>query len=242
MQPPIDRESNKQFMGLVDFAQTLTSSGLQRERTLERSQKIFRKAALITDNRIKDVLTQLDTMSEEEREFMRPKCSDGCSHCCYQWVRSTATEVFAVSEYIRANWSPEQVGELLVRCQSYREEFQRHPAGSMFSLACPILDGNLCPVYDVRPFICRGCNSMDVQKCAEGREDPNSGVAIPIIMPVLMSAGAVRQGIQMGLEAVGYRPTELVFALALQTALTSADVADRFFSGEDVFANDVIPV
>ncbi len=238
----LEIEPNAEFQGLIDFARTITAGGLGRERTPERSQKLFRKAALMTDKSIRDFLTLLDRMSPKEREEKRPKCVSGCAHCCYQWVRVTALEVIAVSASIRDTWSPEEIEALVGHLEAYREEFRSMAPGSLFSMRCPLLnEENNCRVYESRPFICRGANSMDASFCEQARLNPNEGAQVPTIMPVLYSAGAIRQGIFLGLQDAGYRDGELVLALALQTALRQQDAAERFFAGENVFKDDVIP-
>ena len=241
MHPGQENDPNVQLAGLYEFSRAITSGALGRERTVERTNKLFRKAALITDNWIKEVLKSIETFPEDQREVMSPKCDLGCAHCCYHWVRATVPEVFAAADYIRANWSPEDLDALLESCREYRAKFMEQEPGKLYSLACPLLKDEKCPIYDVRPFICRGCCSMDAQRCLEGKDDPNSGVTIPTIMPVLMSASAVRQGMQAGLMDAGYRTPEVVFGLALETTLLDPTVPERYFAGEPVFQNDSAP-
>jgi hypothetical protein len=241
MHPGQENDPNVQFAGLFEFSRAITSGAIGREQTLERSTKLFRKAALIADKRIAEVLEGVKAFPLDQQEAMSPKCYLGCAHCCYQWVRATVPEVFAAAEFIRANWSAEEIDALLVRCREYRAIFGEQVIGQLFSLACPLLKDDKCPIYDVRPFSCRGCCSMDAQKCLEGKEDPNSGVMIPTIMPVLMSATAIRQGMQFGMMDAGYMTQEVVFALGLETTLADPTVPERFFAGEPVFQNDISP-
>jgi hypothetical protein len=39
---------------------------------------------------------------------------------------------------------------------------------------CPLLERGLCTAYELRPFTCRGCNSLDASDCRKGfaRRDP----------------------------------------------------------------------
>jgi hypothetical protein len=121
----------------------------------------------------------------------------------------------------------------------YRREHEKLAAGELSAIACPLLVDNLCSVYEVRPFICRGCNSTNVDACKQGMEDPHSGVMIPVIMPIMTAAAAVRVGMRAGLADASLQPSEVVFGLALQTSLLVPDAAERYFSGEDVFHGDV---
>jgi len=230
---------SKEMTGLSDYARMATANGLSREKTSQKSGQIFRKAALVTDTRLKEILSALDTMSPEQREANRPKCSYGCAYCCYQWVRCTAMEVFVVADHIRATWPEEKVSELISALALYRIEFQKIPPNTISSLCCPLLVDNVCSVYEVRPFICRGCNSLDVEACRLGMLDPEGGTMIPVAAPLITVAGAMRTGIGNGLRDAGLQSVELAFGLALETALTVPDAADRYFAGESVFEGDV---
>jgi Fe-S-cluster containining protein len=225
------------FEGLADYARTVIASALGREATPQRAVQVFRKAALVTDSNIRERLKALDRMSLEDRSKNALECSAGCAYCCYQWVRCTVPEVLAVAAFIREHWTEAQIAELLADSVEYRARFKAMPEGKIFALGCPLLRNNMCSVYEVRPFICRGCNSMDAEKCREGVEDPNNTL-IPVAMPLVHTAGAIRRGMTQGIGDAGFNANELVFALALQTALSVADAGDRFFAGEDVFAGD----
>lgn len=225
------------FEGLADYARTVIASALGREATPQRAVQVFRKAALVTDSNIRERLKALDRMSIQDRQKSALACSAGCAYCCFQWVRCTLPEVLAVAAFIREHWTEEQIAELLADCVIYRSSFKAMPEGKIFALGCPLLRNNMCSVYEARPFICRGCNSMDAEKCRQGVEDPNNTL-IPVAVPLVQTAGAIRRGMTQGLEDAGFNSHELVFALALQTALSTSDAGDRFFAGEDVFARD----
>jgi hypothetical protein len=82
---------------------------------------------------------------------------------------------------------------------------------------------------------------MDMQKCAEGKADPNGETLIPVVMPIVEAAAAVRQGLVQGVGDLGLTRYEVVFALALQTLLSDPTAADRLLAGEDIFAADRAP-
>jgi hypothetical protein len=229
--------NSKALNGLAEYSRTVIGNAVRREPTPQKMVQVFRKAALITDANIREKLAIVERLPPEQQIGRTLACGPGCAYCCYQWVRCTVPEVLAVAEYIRQNWIAPEIETLIVDLGRYREEFTSKPKGSLFALPCPLLRDNMCSVYGVRPFICRGCNSLDVEKCAEGVVNPLETL-IPVAMPLVNIAAAIRQGITQGIGDVGLPNKELVFALALATALQIPDAGTRYLAGENVFISD----
>ncbi|MDA8212708.1 MAG: YkgJ family cysteine cluster protein [Clostridia bacterium] len=97
-------------------------------------------------------------------------CNKGCSYCCYSLMLSTAIEAEYIRQYIKADFTEEQKNELLSYLRSnYDPEysFKRlyeldekglNIAGKEYLkkiLPCPFLKGDVCLIYEVRPFACR---------------------------------------------------------------------------------------
>jgi hypothetical protein len=230
---------NKEMLGFKEYARTATSNGLARERSARKGEQIFRKAALVTDAKLRTILDQLERLKPGDEH--RPKCSYGCAYCCYQWVRCAVPEALAVVAHIRQTWPQERIEQLITALADYRIEFDKIPPNTISSLCCPVLVDNVCSVYEVRPFICRGCNSQDVEACRIGMEDPEGGIMIPVITPLIAAAGAMRAGMGEGLRDSGLESHDVVFGLAMETALTQPDAIDRYYAGEAVFAKDIAP-
>lgn len=97
-----------------------------------------------------------------------PDCAKGCSHCCYQGtVQVTAPEVMALSEFIRRTWDPIGLAALRARIRARRESIEglSGPAICNRRDPCVLLENGLCSVYPVRPLLCAGFLSFDVEAC-----------------------------------------------------------------------------
>ena len=227
--------------GLLAFAMTATQTALSRDRTPERGQKTIGKIFRVTDSEIEKALIPLRQLPDEQREKMMPRCSEGCSYCCYQWVSLSALEVFAIAHYVREHLSGSEVDALVAELRAYKDEFLRQEAGKIFSLKCPLLVNDLCSVYESRPLICRGVASLDVEQCRLGKEDPNSGVQVPYIGPMVQISAALRQGVCTGMNSMGLGQEQVVLGLALLIALDDETAEQRFLNGERVFVDALPP-
>ena len=95
-------------------------------------------------------------------------CRSGCAWCCYQQVGITAPQALHIAERLRS-------GELIMSADEALESLtaldQRiHGVNKFGRLAaavpCAFLgDDDACTIYDVRPFACRGANSIDADFC-----------------------------------------------------------------------------
>jgi len=241
--PPDESQRwNAHVQGLVQCALTMTDSGFKRERTADRSSKIMGKVFQVTTSNIDQVMGQIARLADENGRDMRPKCSEGCDYCCYHWVRATAPEVFAVYKHIQDTYTSDQSFNLHEALRRYREEFFSHPIGTHFALGCPLLVDHRCSVYESRPLICRGTTSLDVEACKIGKDKPGDpDVFIPVVMPLLSLAAALRQGVARGLMQQQMGGADLVLGLALLVLFDDPDAVDKYFAGENVFTSAIAP-
>src|SRR5262249_37770602 len=91
---------------------------------------------------------------------------------------------------------------------------------------CPLLDGNRCSVYDVRPLSCRGCNSYDADSCE--RYYWSGRGTMPIYNAQYEIHSSVFAGLLYGLRdlQLEHQPLELVAALRL--VLEDPEVSRRW--------------
>ncbi|MAE44912.1 MAG: hypothetical protein CMF63_08030, partial [Magnetovibrio sp.] len=95
-------------------------------------------------------------------------CGRGCAHCCHQYeVAVTPLEVFRLAGRIEKTFVAADKEALLERLADIKKRKDEHPLDrkprEMFR--CPLLIGDQCAVYEVRPFVCRGANSYSARKC-----------------------------------------------------------------------------
>jgi len=229
-----DASWSSHVQGLIQFAQRSTIGSLGKEPVAERSQKLVRKIESFADSDILRVLEPIQALPPEQRATFTPQCTAGCCHCCYQWVRCTVPEALHAFDAVKASRSEEEIASLKTHLEQYAAELTAN-TGRAPQIACPLLAEGMCSIYENRPLVCRGTASLDVEKCAAGRLDPEH-VQVPYVMPMMFLAGALKQGLQLGVREVGLADYEVVLGLALLVLLNVPDAPERYFAGEDVFA------
>jgi hypothetical protein len=175
-----------------------------------------------------------------------PACSSGCAHCCYQAVGVTAPEVFAIYDHLEATLPPEAFLAALDRVRSADDRTRGLTVNERISpaLPCPLLEGERCSVYEVRPLSCRGKNSLDADACKRTLHDSDARaefiagrVAIPCVLEPVRAVHAVTAGLQLAaheLHGLAMQPLELTAALRVLSDAPIA-VAEAWIAGADAF-------
>ncbi|MEQ8666880.1 MAG: YkgJ family cysteine cluster protein [Rhodospirillales bacterium] len=110
-------------------------------------------------------------------------CSAGCSFCCHNHeVHAAPLEAIRIARYVSTRMTDNQrsaVAGRVAEVMAQKREIDKlaRPPGTRRIFPCPLLDpeSGLCQVYDVRPLVCRGHNSIDLGACrarhASGTEE-----------------------------------------------------------------------
>ena len=105
-------------------------------------------------------------------------CHTGCSYCCRRPVVATRVEAVAVVEKIQAMDAASK-NKLIRKILEHAYDFLEHieflppdedPDESWFleEMDCPLLEGNLCSIYEMRPLLCRMRHSLSpAEECAK---------------------------------------------------------------------------
>ena len=101
---------------------------------------------------------------------------------------------------------------------------------------CPLLaaDGT-CSVHAKRPLGCRGWNSRSAELCRESVETGNDDINITAVGEIVLISGAVRSGVEAGLEQHQLFSDLVELTAALVIALEHPDAAERYLAGEPLF-------
>ncbi len=225
---------NSHLNGLVDFARKSTTNACAANPSPERTQKLVEKVARFADSDILRVLTTTANVPEPKRSELQPKCSKGCDHCCYQWVRCSIPEALFTFEGIKSTCMPEEIADLRARIGVYAAELVPDESGVIPQVPCPLLRDGACSVYEHRPLICRGVGSLDADACLAAKLDPQN-VTVPYLLPMLQITAALRNGLAQGIGAAGLPGYDVVLAFALRILIDDPDAAAKYFAGEDVF-------
>jgi Fe-S-cluster containining protein len=197
-----------------------TALGIFREQpSAERAVALAERAMAATSRLSEGLLARA--------EHGRVACKAGCDHCCHQSVGVTAPEALAIAAHLRQASAPELLAVVKVRLAERLERTRGLSADERFSpeLPCPFLQQGSCSIYDVRPLVCRGMNSLDAEECERRLRDPEAraeflarGAGGHCFVEPIRAAQAVSAGLQLAgaeLYALDMRPLDLTAALHL---------------------------
>ncbi|MBI3467040.1 MAG: hypothetical protein HY000_28835 [Planctomycetes bacterium] len=151
----------------------------------------------------------------------------------------TVPEVLEIAEYIRRNLPPaerDRIHDLALHNAKKLNDVD-HSHFNAAETPCPLQgDDQVCRVYVTRPLRCRPLHLATIAR-ELGLEAPASGGESP---PWASHEQSVEQGIEEGvacsLKSAGLDANLYELNSALVTALDTPDAAQRWISGEDVFA------
>jgi hypothetical protein len=166
-------------------------------------------------------------------------CRAGCNHCCTIRVTTTGPIVLALASHLKKRLTPEQFASLLERLRAHSEQglalapIEQVLKGRM----CPLNVDGLCVGYEYRPNTCRSYHSMSVAQCEADRADPFAENVV-YQDPQRMGMNAlVSRALTACTCGFGLNDDELELVPALLISLTEDSVAERYISGEPVFAS-----
>lgn len=183
---------------------------------------------------------ELSAIAREREPPDRPiACQKGCSACCTAKVLVAPPEAVRIAEHARATLPPDVYTSLVERVHTAHERSRGLTRAERIraSIPCPLLDETgACSLYEVRPIICSGWNSLDKPGCDAHFLDHTAAMP-PELHPqsnevaLAVLGGLIGAVIDRHLDA---RPLELHAALVI--ALADEDAGERWRRGEPIFA------
>jgi Fe-S-cluster containining protein len=149
---------------------------------------LVREILLVCDELIRTHIESLvDTQSKP------PDCKQGCAWCCTVQVSVTSSELRSIFYYVKERFSEQAYQDLRSRVMEtsrksdeifgtqnqsgyiarYRVAHERTldmdapRKRATAQLPCPFLVSNKCSIYPVRPLLCRGYTSQNVESCKD---------------------------------------------------------------------------
>ncbi|HBH29074.1 MAG: YkgJ family cysteine cluster protein [Desulfofustis sp. PB-SRB1] len=174
-----------------------------------------------------------------------PVCGPGCAHCCTSDVYLTEVEARIIIDYIekqdRRQWLVELLSHPLppVSLHLTTNEFAAaclagrdiDPGGGRFDSPCRLLDNDLCPLYEVRPFGCRCLMSTIVHDATQPAAAPSgyyaAATATQQIIEHLSRPGRWGELSRMLLAEAGRRSDPLFAALGSHQSYEAARTHGR---------------
>lgn len=160
-------------------------------------------------------------------------CKKGCSHCCHTWVSVSAPEALFTAKIVkqRGDAAIEKVRSAYAHTKEYDfESREQHP------YPCPLLEEDLCSIYDARPKVCRLAASADAAICARTFHNITTE-NVPIPMMYLVGRAAYAMVVAAALQHAGLPHHAYEFNAALSRALETDQAEQRWLAGDDIFAD-----
>jgi Fe-S-cluster containining protein len=199
----------------------------------------------LTLRAIIDVAARLAVYADEAqvvvRDEYRPRlhCRDACWYCCCKPnVLVSVPELARILDYVERTFTSVALSALRDRARAYSTQMAGRPLDEPVneSVPCPLLVDGRCSVYEVRPLVCRGYNSTDVDACRKAHTDATALVPIFALLKDVTDGATVGAG--QSLEAATFNDAVIDLGSALNIALSR----ERDFAGSIVRAEtDLLP-
>jgi Fe-S-cluster containining protein len=155
-------------------------------------------------------------------------CAPGCDFCCYLPVDVLTPEAFRIAAYLEQTRSPEELATLVYRLGAQgQHDFGIRP--------CVFLANGRCSIYEVRPMVCRGYNSLSKERCEAYHYDASVDLRGTKDRVAGRLAEAMEDGVIAGLEALGLDAQWYELPSAVLRAVETTDGPARWARGETVF-------
>lgn len=155
-------------------------------------------------------------------------CAPGCCFCCYLPVDVLAPEAFRIAAHLKQTRSPGELAELRYRLGAHGQ----HDLGAR---PCVFLAHGHCSIYEVRPMVCRGYNSLSKERCEAFYHDASIDLKGTKDRIAGRLAEAMEEGVIAGLNALGLDAEWYELPSAVLRALETTNGPGRWARGEAVF-------
>jgi len=160
-------------------------------------------------------------------------CQKGCSHCCYTWVSASAPEILFIANIIR-----QRSGNLAARVAAAHLNTKDYDfdARGKHPHPCPLLEQDVCSIYELRPLTCRFAASANAEICARSYHNLSSE-NIPTPLTHLTGRNAYAVAIASALKRANLPYHAYEFNAGLARALEIGDAEGVWLAGEDIFSD-----
>jgi Fe-S-cluster containining protein len=155
-------------------------------------------------------------------------CAPGCYFCCYLPVDVLAPEAFRIAAHLQQTRSPGELAGLMCRLGTHGQ----HDLGAR---PCVFLAQGRCSIYEVRPMVCRGYNSLSKERCEAYYHDASVDLKGTKDRVAGRVGEAMEDGVVAGLNALGLDAQWYELPSAVLRALQTPNGPARWARGEAVF-------
>jgi Fe-S-cluster containining protein len=163
-------------------------------------------------------------------------CKKGCSWCCFLRVKVTPLEVLCIADYLKASLKPGGLSALQQRLVGTDEITRGMDGNRRISVkkVCPLIVGNKCLVYPVRPITCRIYHSLDASDCESSLD--NGKRSLRIRLDISIVGMGILAGMMEGLRQVGLHPRLLELIAGLRIAMDEPESMRNWLAGAPAFS------
>ncbi|MHA1164573.1 MAG: YkgJ family cysteine cluster protein [Alphaproteobacteria bacterium] len=178
-------------------------------------------------------------ISLEKNTPVKPiDCKMGCTYCCSRMVGVSAPEAFWVAEQISSGRGGSvQRDNFLERAK--RTISAKPQERKTERMLCALLDEGACAIYSARPLACRANASHSVTACREAFEGKDANIPAPRVHFFL--GDRCRMAIYVALRSLGFPAVSYELSEAVSVILSEDNACERWYGGEDIFANVQAP-
>ncbi len=170
-------------------------------------------------------------------------CHGECAACCRLRVVATAPEIFLLARFVSVNAAAfaERDVMLLQRIADADQTIGglSEERRMLVQYACPLIEGDLCLAYKIRPLACRGHAAFDKALCVAAAR--GEAVETPISAPHLVVRGLVQNSLMAALRRAGLAWGLYEISRALNVALSAPNALEQWISGDDPLTSARIP-
>lgn len=186
-----------------------------------------------------EVAARIDQRFDVTYAYLKKKdvpiaCRAGCSWCCHIRVELLPHEAIALFRYLNTQIEPETRSAIVERIFANARQIKPLTEGQhrRTNIQCAFLVDNRCSVYPVRPMLCAGHHSLDVNPCIEGFNNPTDEQdTIPLIDVLVFIRGAMMDGAQQALNGLKLDGQALELNTALAALLRDPSLIGRWREG-----------
>lgn len=194
------------------------------------TKKIKRKFGSINViNVARDLHKQIDNLVDIiKSKGVEFACKKGCSLCCNIRVEALAPEVFYIARVIKSKLSDDELVEMIAKLKSHAKK-AKDLRLEEYDIPCPMLENDICSIYDIRPAMCRKYNSLDSAVCS------SLDSKVPESMELVVKTGMIGKGFSEAFENKNLSASPHEFGQALLLALTDETAERKWKQRETVF-------
>jgi len=155
---------------------------------------------------VNSVYSTVDEAVRRELNRLRIKdrvittCKSGCYYCCGQYILTNVAEAHALAQYVKREFSIDQIADLRMRTQQWHEwndsRLGRYPWTNIdvqtvlsdYHPYCPMLVKGACSAYPVRPIICRTHFVCSDPSTCRPSNDPEFIEVVPLALTSILTA------------------------------------------------------